>query len=534
MDLLPQRRCLELLRYVRFTDRDLGLLRALAGPARPSFVRIADEFYERIREHDEAHAVLRDDAQVQRLKGTLVRWMESLLTSDRDEKYCEDRMRIGRVHVRVGLPQRFVPVAMALIHRSLEKIADENPHADATRSALVRAIDVELAVMLESYVDHFAQRLQHVQALESQALRERLEHETRVRSAALERSRQVIVGIDRDNQIAFVNAATEAAIGFSRDELVAQPFVSQFAHPTAHDELYQALSQARAAGADGVEWTGPMVTRAGHQRLMRWHLVASEESGKSFVLGAADDATDEQTRLAQHLRTERLAGIGTLAAGLAHEIRNPLNGALLHVTYLERSLARRESDPGEREAVGAVSDEIRRLSLLVRDFLVFARPTPPTLEPLEINDLTTRVLSLIQADALAAGVTLKSDLAKEPLQVRGDRNKLQQVFLNLLRNAVEAVSTSLGTVTLRTRRRPRHAVIEVHDDGAGIPSDNAPIFDAFFSTKPNGTGLGLAIVHRIVSDHGGTVEVESSPANTVFRVLLPAAWGSDEAPQREH
>jgi nitrogen-specific signal transduction histidine kinase len=80
-------------------------------------------------------------------------------------------------------------------------------------------------------------------------------------------------------------------------------------------------------------------------------------------------------------------------------------------------------------------------------------------------------------------------------------------------------------VTLRTRRRPRHALIEIEDDGPGLPSPEAPIFDAFYSTKPNGTGLGLAIVHRIVTDHGGTVEVESVPGRTLFRVLLPATWG---------
>ena len=101
-----------------------------------------------------------------------------------------------------------------------------------------------------------------------------------------------------------------------------------------------------------------------------------------------------------------------------------------------------------------------------------------------------------------------------------DRERLQQVLLNLMQNAVEALARG-GTVTVRARREPRHAVIDVEDDGPGLPSDSAPIFDAFFSTKPAGTGLGLAIVHRIVTDHGGTIDVESRPGRTQFRIRLP-------------
>jgi signal transduction histidine kinase len=99
---------------------------------------------------------------------------------------------------------------------------------------------------------------------------------------------------------------------------------------------------------------------------------------------------------------------------------------------------------------------------------------------------------------------------------------MQQAVLNLLKNAIDAVAaTDGGRVVLRTRREPRHGIIEVEDDGAGLPSPEAPIFDAFYSTKAQGTGLGLAIVHRVVSDHGGTVSVDSRAGRTIFRVALP-------------
>jgi PAS domain S-box-containing protein len=515
-------RCEELLRYVRWSDVDLGHLRALAPVARPHFARIADEFYERVREHEDAHAVLRDEAQVLRLKGTLQRWMETLLTAARDGQYCEDRSRIGKVHVRVGLPQRFVPTAMALIHGSLAKLADEQPEPAAVRSALTRAVDIDLSLMLETYVEDFVARLEHMQSVEAAEIRAVLEREARMRAEALERVRQVMVGVDEHGKLSFANTATETLTGFGRDQLVGEPFVERFAQPSGREELRVVLERARHA-LEGVEWTGTIETRAGHARLVRWHFVPAGDG--RVVLGSAEDVTDEQSELERKLRTERLAGVGTLAAGLAHEIRNPLNGALLHVTFLERALARRDAGENEREAVRAVGDEIRRLSALVRDFLVFARPAPPAMRPTNLNALCVRTLAIFEGDAKAAGANVMQDLAPDDPVVNADGDKLQQVLLNLLRNAAEAVAAKHGTVSLRTRRRPRHAAIEIADDGAGLPSAGAPIFDAFYSTKPNGTGLGLAIVHRIVTDHGGTVEVESAPGRTVFRVLLPATWG---------
>ncbi len=522
-----RRRYEELLRYVRWTDDDVARLRGLADAARPYFARIADEFYERVREHEDAHAVLRDEAQVLRLKGTLQRWMESLLTSTRDERYCDERARIGRVHVRVGLPQRFVPAAMALIHGSLARLADTQPDPPAVRSSLTRAVDLDLSMMLETYVEDFAARIERLQSAEAAAIRADLERAASLRAEALERVRQVMVGVDEQGRLAFANMAAETLTGFGRDELVGSPFVERFAQPSGREELTVVLSRARHAGpaSDGVEWTGPLETRAGHARLVRWHFVASGDGG--VVLGSAEDVTDEQGQLDRALRTERLAGVGTLAAGLAHEIRNPLNGALLHVTFLERALARRDARENEREAVRAVGDEIRRLSALVREFLVFARPAPPTMRPTMINALCARALVMFEGDAKSAGATVAQDLAPEDVTIDADADKLQQVLLNLLRNAAEAAAgrSGSGTVTLRTRRRPRHAMIEVQDDGPGLPSPGAPIFDAFYSTKPNGSGLGLAIVHRIVTDHGGSVEVESAPGRTLFRVLLPASWG---------
>jgi signal transduction histidine kinase len=269
-----------------------------------------------------------------------------------------------------------------------------------------------------------------------------------------------------------------------------------------------------------------LLTRAGKRREIEWQLAFVPSAGDQDVVlfAIGHDITDRKALIDRTLRNEKLAAVGTLAAGLAHEIRNPLNGALLHVTFLERSL-KKLPEEAANEALGAVrivGEEIRRLSALVKDFLVFARPSPANLKSTQLNELCRRTADVVRTEAGGVGVTIDLDLQRDDVAMQLDPEKIEQVLLNLLRNAVEAVATvGDGTVVLRTRRRPRDVTIEIEDDGPGLPSPDAPIFDAFFSTKPNGTGLGLAIVQRIVTDHGGSVMVDSKPGRTVFRLTLP-------------
>jgi signal transduction histidine kinase len=220
--------------------------------------------------------------------------------------------------------------------------------------------------------------------------------------------------------------------------------------------------------------------------------------------------------------------VGTLAAGLAHEIRNPLNGAQLHVSFLERSLKLANADSELLAAVAVVGDEIGRLATLVTEFLDFARSKPLVLESVSVQELCRRTEQLLSAPAALAHVRVECDLPRRDLRLMGDASKLEQVLLNVVRNAIDAVASTGGTVTMRARRNPRHAVIEVEDDGPGLGRPDAPIYDAFYSTKATGTGLGLAIVHRIVLDHRGSIDVESRPGRTCFRITIPL--GSSEAP----
>lgn len=233
------------------------------------------------------------------------------------------------------------------------------------------------------------------------------------------------------------------------------------------------------------------------------------------------DRTVEQAAEQQTLQGARLAAAGVLAAGLAHEIRNPLNGASLHLSVLERELLRLgRLSSSASDALLVVRSELQRLSSLVTEFLEVARPRPLDREHCNLSDVVRATLSQLHDDARGRGIALATDLPSAPVMAWVDAESLKQALLNLVQNALDAVDRE-GRVVVRVRTCRAHLEIMVEDDGPGIPDGGPPIFDAFFTTKRNGTGLGLSIVHRIVTDHGGDVTYTSVPKRTVFKVRLP-------------
>jgi len=217
-----------------------------------------------------------------------------------------------------------------------------------------------------------------------------------------------------------------------------------------------------------------------------------------------------------------LAAVGTLAAGLAHEVRNPLNSASLQLTLLERRLDRGDEPTTVLPIAHVIKSEIDRLDRLVREFLAFAQPRPLEPRPVDVADLLMGVTGLITPEADLVHVTIGVDVAPGTAAILGEAERLRQVLLNLTRNAIEAMSDKGGQLRLIARNAAAEVEIAVEDDGPGFGED-LPVFDAFFTTKSQGTGLGLAIVHRIVTDHGGTIRVESRPGRTCFTLALPAA-----------
>jgi signal transduction histidine kinase len=226
--------------------------------------------------------------------------------------------------------------------------------------------------------------------------------------------------------------------------------------------------------------------------------------------------------------SEKLAAVGTLTAGLSHEIRNPLNAAGLQLAVLERRVRKL---PEAQQAplldpLTLVRDEIRRLDHILEDFLQFARPREFVPEPIDLCFIVTRVYQLLEGDAERRSVTLQLDLPPS-LLIAGDEGRLRQVLMNLALNAMEAAGRG-GTVSFTIRPEGQEVILSVDDSGPGIPIEMRDrIFEPFFTTKAGGSGLGLPIVNAIITQHDGRIWVESSPLGGArFVLTFPRARSS--------
>ena len=336
---------------------------------------------------------------------------------------------------------------------------------------------------------------------EGARLRAELERSEHRHREVVESIPSFVTALDGEGRILTWNRQLEKATGYLRGEML---------------------------GTDGRKLVGnddrprALPVKAGGIRKVRWNRAEIENAdGSRVVYVVGVDVTDEQEILRRMLRSERLAAVGTMAAGLAHEVRNPLNSASLQLTVLERRLARGEGAAEVLPIAGIIKSEIDRLDRLVRDFLAFSQPRPLDAKAVDVATLLSGIAGLIAPVAEAANVALTTDVAPSLPPIAGDVERLRQVLLNLTRNAIEAMQGSGGTLTLRARGDAESLELDVEDDGPGFAED-LPVFDAFFTTKEQGTGLGLSLVHRIITDHGGTIRVQSRPGRTCFTLRLPA------------
>jgi len=248
-------------------------------------------------------------------------------------------------------------------------------------------------------------------------------------------------------------------------------------------------------------------------------IFSSEDLRLLSALGTEVAVALENARLyaelrASHImltRSDRLAAVGTLAAGIAHEIRNPLVAVQTFVQLLPERL----DDPEFRTTFTQLTaSELERVSSLINDLLTFARPAPVRPGTVQINDLAEQVVRLLDGQAKKKGVVLATRLARELPPFPVDPEQIKQVFMNLVLNALQATNAG-GTVTIATSllHGPdghEYCALEVQDTGEGIPAEHKEeIFDPFFTTKTAGTGLGLFITHQIIREHGGSIDVES-------------------------
>jgi len=270
-------------------------------------------------------------------------------------------------------------------------------------------------------------------------------------------------------------------------------------------------------------------------RFLRLYAAPLEDSsGVALIL---HDATEARQETFEAIESERVQALTLLAASVAHEIGNPLNALHIHLQLMERELKKIDRGPrveGREQNVRADSTrkleqflevskgEIARLDYIITQFLQAIRPAPLQLKLASLNDVVEKTLDLLRPEVENRGVEVSTKLARQLTATPVDATQLQQVLVNLVKNAVQAMTTG-GTLTLQTGENPDGVWVSVADTGGGIPQEQINrIFEPFYTTKKRGSGLGLMIVQRIVRAHGGKIELESKfGRGTTFRIWLP-------------
>ena len=383
----------------------------------------------------------------------------------------------------------------------------------ATLSVMVQLRDITERKRLEAQLQRHSEELE---AKVQDRTREIQETQTYLESL-LENANDVIYTLDRDQCFTYVNSKVENW-GYRKDDLLGRPFLSLVAKRQRGRRLKDILEMKVKQ-----EYEVEVMSRTGEPRLALVSVSPLDNArhGVVGVLGIARDITDRKVMEQQFRNTERLVSVGKLAAGVAHEINNPLGGILNCLHNIRKGML---SPERQEQYFMDMEDGLRRAQKIIRQLLDFSQQREPEFSMNDLNGLVDRVLALTNHAIDRKGLQWHETAEKNLPPLFVDPQMIEQVLTNLILNAVQATEAG-GSITLRTKTVNDRCEIDVADTGSGIPPEVRPhIFDPFFTTKGTGegTGLGLSVSLGIVERHGGKLTVESEVGKgTVFTVSLP-------------
>lgn len=350
-----------------------------------------------------------------------------------------------------------------------------------------------------------------------------------------------LLTIDLENRITSLNRYGEAVLELQQSDLIGQPIQTVL----PQDQLIKLLNESEQIESFSYETEMKLSLKSGRQIHVGFTIADRvDDSGKKVgsILSFRDITLLKQMQ-DEVLRMDRLASLGVLASGIAHEIKNPLAGIKTMAQACEEEMD--EADT-KKEYLVRISRQVNRLNGLLNTFFTFAKPKPPDRKPHSIHDILYEVTHLVRKKMSNQKIEYQMAVAEDLPDILVDAQQMQQVFLNLILNAIDAMPEG-GKLSIRAFRQGEedledpilisetketdlrsHMKIVLSDTGPGIPDDILKrIYDPFFTTKPNGLGLGLSIVYRIIHEHGGRIQVKSNHgAGTTFYLFIPTGADS--------
>ncbi len=374
----------------------------------------------------------------------------------------------------------------------------------------------------ESSLDRVLGRIESLDATNLTNLAQKLARERAYLETVFNTALEGILVVDEEGEVQYANESGKRMIGLSDNEIGTSLLWRLIPGLRASLGLEEGEPLRDSISSRELELTYP------EQRFVRIYFLPFKEpvgqDEKQFVV-MLSDITSEKISKDETIESEKIASILLLAAGVAHELGNPLNSLTIHLQLMERQINKLQASPGTEKLGSSLEvcrGEVERLDGIIKNFLEAIRPRDPDFQVLDLSLVLEEVLEVVGSELNDRGISVEVEVIAEAPIVRADRNQMKQVFFNLIKNAMEAMKPG-GALKIVSRSDEERIYLRFGDSGEGISqSDLSRVFQPYHTTKKSGSGLGLMIVQRIIRGHGGQVGIDSQEGvGTVVTLEMP-------------